>query len=91
MIVSDSLTLDTSRDAHVGTWWFETVIVGTEWDTRDSGTLLSLLKYFTGHIHGPLPGGQLPSSARRRLVPEAAPAVPDLSEPTIRVSYQSQA
>ena len=35
VIVSDSLALNTSRDAHVGTWWFETVIqgiVGTEWD-----------------------------------------------------------
>ena len=24
--------VNNSRDAHVGTWWFETVIVGTEWD-----------------------------------------------------------
>ena len=30
--VTDSFALNTSRDAHVGTWWFETVIVGTEWD-----------------------------------------------------------
>ena len=32
-IVSDSLALKrvkTSRESHVGTWWFETVIVGTE-------------------------------------------------------------
>ena len=32
MIASDSLALNTSRDAHVGTWWVETVIVGIEWD-----------------------------------------------------------
>ena len=35
MIVSDFLTLNsvsTSQEAHVGTWWFETVLVGTEWD-----------------------------------------------------------
>ena len=31
-IASDSLSLNSSRDAHIGTWWFETVIVGTEWD-----------------------------------------------------------
>ena len=31
VIVSDSLAFNTSRDAHVGTWWFETVIVGPEW------------------------------------------------------------
>ena len=32
---SDSLVLErveTSRDASVGAWWFETVIAGTEWD-----------------------------------------------------------
>ena len=34
VIVSDSdpVALNTSQDAHVGKWWFETVIVGTEWD-----------------------------------------------------------
>ena len=32
VLASDALALNTSRDAHVGTWWFETVIVGTEWD-----------------------------------------------------------
>ena len=32
MIVSDSLALYTSQEAHVGAWWVETVIVGTEWD-----------------------------------------------------------
>ena len=32
VIASDSLALNTSREAHVGTLWFETVIVGTEWD-----------------------------------------------------------
>ena len=32
MIASDSLALNTARDAHVGTWWVETVIVGIEWD-----------------------------------------------------------
>ena len=34
MIASDSLALNASgsRDANVGTWWFETVIVGTESD-----------------------------------------------------------
>ena len=35
VIVSDCFALNTSRDAgthNVGTWWFETVIVGTEWD-----------------------------------------------------------
>ena len=26
------ISVITSRDAHVGTWWFETVIVGTELD-----------------------------------------------------------
>ena len=31
-IAADSLSLNSSRDAHIGTWWFETVIVGTEWD-----------------------------------------------------------
>ena len=31
-IASDSFALNTPRDAHVGTWWFETVIVGTAWD-----------------------------------------------------------
>ena len=28
----DSLVLETSRDASVGAWWFETVIAGTKWD-----------------------------------------------------------
>ena len=32
VIASDSLALNNSRDAHVGAWWFEKVIVGTEWD-----------------------------------------------------------
>ena len=31
-IASDSLSLNSSQDARIGTWWFETVIVGTEWD-----------------------------------------------------------
>ena len=31
-IASDSLSLNSSRDSHIETWWFETVIVGTEWD-----------------------------------------------------------
>ena len=26
----DSFVLETSRDAYVGAWWFETVIMGTE-------------------------------------------------------------
>ena len=29
---SDSLVLNTSRDADVGAWWFEIVIAETEWD-----------------------------------------------------------
>ena len=29
-IASDSLSLDSSQDARIVTWWFETVIVGTE-------------------------------------------------------------
>jgi len=35
VVASDSLVLErveTSRDASVGAWWFETVIAGTEWD-----------------------------------------------------------
>ena len=28
VIASDCLALNTSRDVHVGTWWFETVSVG---------------------------------------------------------------
>ena len=32
VIVSDSLALNTSLNSHVGTWWLETVNVGTEWD-----------------------------------------------------------
>ena len=31
-IESDSLSLNSSPDAHIGTWRFETVIVGTEWN-----------------------------------------------------------
>ena len=32
VVASDSFVLETSRDAIVGAWWFETVIAGTEWD-----------------------------------------------------------
>ena len=33
VVASDSLVLETSRDAGVGAWWIETVIAGTEWDS----------------------------------------------------------
>ena len=33
MVASDSLVLETSRDADVEAWCFETVIPGTEWDS----------------------------------------------------------
>ena len=32
VVSSDFLVPETSRDAYVGAWWFETVIAGTEWD-----------------------------------------------------------
>ena len=32
VVASDSLVLETSQDAILGAWWFETVIAGTEWD-----------------------------------------------------------
>ena len=32
VFASDTLAVNTSRVAHIGTLWFETVIVGTEWD-----------------------------------------------------------
>ena len=32
VVASDSLELESSRDACVGAWWFETIIAGTDWD-----------------------------------------------------------
>ena len=32
VVASDSLVLESSRDCYVGSWWFETVIAGTDWD-----------------------------------------------------------
>ena len=37
VVALDSLVLETSRDAIVGAWWFETVIAGTEWDPEAIG------------------------------------------------------
>ena len=43
-IASDSLSLNSSQDARIGTWWFETVIVGTECQRMGSGCLYEKIK-----------------------------------------------
>ena len=43
-IAADSLSLNSSRDAHIGTWWFETVIVGTECQRMGPGSLYEKIK-----------------------------------------------
>ena len=48
VIASDSLAFNTSRDTHVGTWWIETVIVGTE---QDPAPFLKILQGAASTLH----------------------------------------